>query len=133
MKLVVLIFLLFGITQAAAGEDLVECGTFNVAITNTLTVKVTGLEDDERVDQIEINYPDQEKWEVIDQERTVLRTAKLYGLSVRIDDGSKTKRLLIIDWYQFKDGGRVSASALVEFPNGDSELKAYTFCHASRI
>lgn len=133
MKLAVIGLLFFGFVQTVVAEDMADCRTFQVAITNTLTVKVSGLEADEKVDLLEINYPEEEKWMAIEPDKTVLNKAGLHGVSVTIDDGSPRKRIVILDWHEFKDGGRVPASALVKHPNGDTELRAHTWCHATRI
>ncbi|MGE3760067.1 MAG: hypothetical protein AB7H97_20040 [Pseudobdellovibrionaceae bacterium] len=133
MKLVIFGIMFFGLSQIAAAEDMVDCRTFTVAVTNALTVKVSGLEENEKVDQLEINYPDEEMWHAIENDKTFLRHAGLNGISVTIDDGSQTKRIVILNWFEFKDGARVPAAALVKYPNGDTELRAHTFCSASRI
>ncbi len=133
MKAALLAFLLLGFTQFATAEDSVTCATgLSVVLTDASTINVTRLLSHQKLRAIHVIQTGDLNIVRVENDKTVLRNARLLKVSVLIDNGTSVRSLMNFDWSKFEDGGTVPAEMFDLYPNGRLERLSTIECDAAQ-
>lgn len=117
----------------ALAEDSVTCANgVSVAWSDDSTVYVAGLRNHQQLDCMEILQKGDVDYVKIENDKTVIRDARLNKVKLTVDNGTSVKSVLIFDWSKFTDGGTVPVEFYFKYPNGTLELDKKIECDAAQ-
>lgn len=133
MKFSFIALLALASIQVAQAEDSVSCANgLNVAWTDDSTINVSGLPAHQRLQALLVLQKGDRDYVRIQEEETVLRSARLLKVKLVVDSGASVKTLVVFNWNEFSDGEPVTVEYSNLFIDGRQEVVETVSCDAAQ-